>query len=199
LSSQQFRETHTNPVVVEDESGDAACFCIYVNAGPSDNPMQSEISAHIGGKGNCLCRKCRVGGTQKDKATNEGYHALFEVRQIVLHLFHQFGEKSPQAGVPRTKEFILQELQKQVKLACSGVVQPVKDLQTETGVKDAYTQFYIEELLSRFKEMKKNPNLTVEEITSELTQWTADNQEKIYSPFLTTKGEQFIWRYSIAG
>ncbi|KAJ6533721.1 hypothetical protein B0H19DRAFT_1272356 [Mycena capillaripes] len=182
--AEQFREfkgaveeTHTNPVVVEDESGDAACLCIYVNAGPSDNPMQSEISAHIGGKGNCLCRKCRVGGTQKDKATDEGYHALFE------------------AGVPRTKDFILQELQKQVKLACSGAVKFVKNLQTETGVKDAYTQFYIEELLSRFKEMRKSPNLTVEEITSELTQWTAENEEKFYSPFLTTKGEQSISRY----
>ncbi|KAF8136030.1 hypothetical protein K438DRAFT_1911592 [Mycena galopus ATCC 62051] len=167
---QAVEETHTDPVVVEDESGDTACFSIYVNAGPSDNPMQSEISAHIGGKGNCLCRKCRVGGTQKDKATDEGYHALFE------------------AGVPRTKEFILQQLQKQVKLACSGVIKPVKDLQTETGVKDAYTQFYIDELLSRFKEMKKDYNLTVEEITSELTQWMLDNEEKIYSPFLTTKG-----------
>ncbi|KAJ6541428.1 hypothetical protein B0H19DRAFT_1077274 [Mycena capillaripes] len=136
--ADQFREfkgaveeTHTNPVVVEDESGDAACFCIYVNA---------------------------VSGTQKDKATDEGYHALFK------------------AGVPRTKDFILQELQKQVKLACSGAVRSVKDLQTETGVKDAYI------------DMRKNPNLTVEEITSELTQWTAENEVEIYSPFLTTKG-----------
>ncbi|KAF8166902.1 hypothetical protein K438DRAFT_1503651, partial [Mycena galopus ATCC 62051] len=101
---------------------------------PSDNPMQSEISAHIGGKGNCLCRKWRVGGTQKDKATDKGYHALSL-------------KKSLQGGVPRTKEFILQQLQKQVKLACSGVIKPVKDLQVETGVKDAYTQLYIDELL----------------------------------------------------
>ncbi|KAJ6542998.1 hypothetical protein B0H19DRAFT_1311111 [Mycena capillaripes] len=163
-------ETHIDPIAVEDESGNAACISIYVNTGPSDNPMQSEISAHIGGKGNCLCRKCRVGGTQKDKATDKGYHALFE------------------AGVPRTKEFILQELRKQVKLACSGVIKPVKDLQTETGVKDAYTQFYIDQLLSRFKEMKKDPTRTVDEIESELTQWTVDNQDTIYSPFLTVKG-----------
>ncbi|KAF7368443.1 hypothetical protein MVEN_00167300 [Mycena venus] len=148
--AEQFR-THTDPVAVEDESGNAACFSIYMNAGPSDNPMQSEVSAHIGGKGNCLCRKCR-------------------------------------AGVPRTKEFIIQELEKQVKLACSGIVKPIKDLQTETGVKDAYTQFYIDELLSRFKGMKKDPDLTAAEIESELTQWTKDNQSQIYSPFLTMKG-----------
>ncbi|KAJ7364499.1 hypothetical protein DFH08DRAFT_920925 [Mycena albidolilacea] len=164
-------ETHADPVEVRDESGNATCFCIYCNAGPSDNPMQSEISAHIGGKGNCFCRKCQVGGTQADKATNEGYHALFE------------------AGVPRTKEQIIQELEKQVKLACSGVIKPVKDLQTKTGVKDVYTQFWIDGIIARFKEMRKDePNRSVEEIQEELVQWTVENRDNIYSGFLTMKG-----------
>ncbi|KAJ6542973.1 hypothetical protein B0H19DRAFT_865265, partial [Mycena capillaripes] len=164
-------ETHTDPVEVRDESGDATCFCIYCNAGPSDNPMQSEISSLIGGKGNCFCRKCRVGGTQKEKATDEGYHALFE------------------AVVPRTKEYIIFELEKQVKLACSGVIKPVKDLQTETGVKDAYTQFWIDGLILRFKEIRKDdPNRSVQEIQKELVQWTVENRDSIYSGFLTTKG-----------
>jgi hypothetical protein len=79
LTCSGFRETHTNPIRVQDETGATTCICIYANAGPSDNPMQSEISAHIGGKGNYFCRKCRVGGTQKEKAINDGYHALFEV------------------------------------------------------------------------------------------------------------------------
>jgi hypothetical protein len=71
-------------VEVQDEAGDTTCFCIYVNGGPSDNPMQSEVSEHIGGKGNRFCRKCEVGhpvgGMQKDKSTDEGYQALFEAR-----------------------------------------------------------------------------------------------------------------------
>lgn len=59
---------------------EAATFGILdVNSGPCDNPMGSEISSHIGGQGNCFCRKCTIGGTRKDKATDEGYHALFEV------------------------------------------------------------------------------------------------------------------------
>ncbi|KAJ7923215.1 hypothetical protein B0H13DRAFT_2230245 [Mycena leptocephala] len=169
-------ETHTDPVEVRDESGDATCFCIYCNAGPSDNPMQSEISSHIGGKGNCFCRKCRVGGTQKEKATDEGYHALFEV-----FIFSHIGPRlkyPDKAGVPRTKEYIILELEKQVKLACSGVIKPVKDLQTETGVKDTYTQFWIDGLILRFKEMRKDdPNRSVEEIQKELVQWTVENRD----------------------
>ncbi|KAJ7661125.1 hypothetical protein B0H17DRAFT_1163038 [Mycena rosella] len=130
-----------------------------------------EISAHIGGKGNCPCRKCQMGGTQAEKATKNGYHAIFE------------------AGEPRTKEHIIAELEKQVKLACSGVAKHVKDSQTETGVKDTYTQFWIEQLISRFKEMKKDePNRSAAEIQAELVQWTIDSRDKIHSPFLKMKG-----------
>jgi hypothetical protein len=94
-----------------------------------------------------------------------------------------------QAGVPRSKDQILQELERQVKLACSGVIKHVKDSQTRTGVKDTYTQFWIDQLISRFKETKKNdPDRSVQDIQKELIQWTIDNREKIYSPFLTMKG-----------
>jgi hypothetical protein len=77
------RSTHTDPVRVQDEEGNTTCFCIYVNAGPSDNPMQNQI-----------------------------------------------------------------------KLVCSGVLKPVKDSQTRTGVKDRYTQHWINHLLLRFSELK---------------------------------------------
>jgi hypothetical protein len=74
------RSTHEKPVKVRDEStGDQIRFRMSVNSGPSDNPMQSEISGNIGGKGNHGCRKCEVGGTQKEKESDEGFHSLFEV------------------------------------------------------------------------------------------------------------------------
>ncbi|KAJ6623228.1 hypothetical protein B0H10DRAFT_1786753 [Mycena sp. CBHHK59/15] len=178
--SEQYREfksavesTHTDPVQVQDESGDTTCFCIYVNGGPSDNPMQSEVSGHIGGKGNRFCRKCEVGGTQKEKSTDEGYHALFEARTSQLRL----------------PEKIMEELEKQVKLACSGVAKPIKDSQTQTGVKDMYTQHWIDHLLARFKEMKADePHRSNTDIQTELIQWTVDNRDQIYSAFLTTDG-----------
>jgi hypothetical protein len=36
------------------------------------------------------------------------------------------------------KQKIIAELEKQAKLACSGVVKPIKDLQTQTGVAEPY-------------------------------------------------------------
>jgi hypothetical protein len=50
-----------------------------MNADPSDNPMQSECSGHIGGKGNYSCQKCQVGGSQKEKESDEVFHSIFEV------------------------------------------------------------------------------------------------------------------------
>ncbi|KAJ7829031.1 hypothetical protein B0H14DRAFT_3718234 [Mycena olivaceomarginata] len=164
-ASEQFQEfktaaeaTHTDPVEVRDEVGNTSCFCLYVNVGASDNPMQSEVACHIGRQGNYFCRKCNAGGTRQEKATDEGYHALFE------------------SGAPRTKEQILEELEKQVRLACCGVAKPVQNCQKATGVKDVYTQFWIDQLLSRFKEMRKDKARSADDIKKELIQWTIDNR-----------------------
>ncbi|KAJ7936030.1 hypothetical protein B0H13DRAFT_1853731 [Mycena leptocephala] len=74
-------------------------------------------------------------------------------------------------GIPRTKEKIVAELEKQVKLACAGVVKPVKYSQTQTG------------------DIKKGePDRADTDIQEELVQWTLDNRDKIYSAFLTMKG-----------
>ncbi|KAJ7195190.1 hypothetical protein GGX14DRAFT_537297 [Mycena pura] len=176
--AEQFQEfknivesTSSDPVRVKDESGKTTRFCLHCNCAPSDNPMQSEICGHIGGKGNKFCRKCHVGGTQEDKAKPDGYHALFE------------------AGELRTKEHTLGELQKQVDAACGGVAKRVQELQTETGVKDVYTQHWIDALLLRFADLRReSPERSEAAIKRELIQWTHDNNDKLYSPFLTLKG-----------
>lgn len=80
-----FRSTHQNPVQVFDvERKEDVCFKISTNSGPSDNPMQSEITGHIGGKGNHFCRKCDVGGTKLHKESDEGFHSLFEVNDTLF-------------------------------------------------------------------------------------------------------------------
>ncbi|KAJ7868066.1 hypothetical protein B0H14DRAFT_2572558 [Mycena olivaceomarginata] len=176
--AEQFQEfktavedTHSNPVRVQDENGKTTRFCIYCNCTPSDNPMQSEICGHIGGKGNKFCRKCHVGGTQLEKTTSKGYHALFEPGEL------------------RTKEHTLAELKKQVELACGGRVKTRPRAPTQTGVKDVYTQYWIERILARAAEMRQQePDVSEATIKSEVIQWTRDNEEKLYSPFLTLKG-----------
>ncbi|KAJ6631589.1 hypothetical protein B0H10DRAFT_2159828 [Mycena sp. CBHHK59/15] len=164
--AEQFQEFKA-----ADENGKTTRFCIHCNCTPSNNPMQSEICGHIGGKGNKFCHKCHVGGTQEEKTTPKGYHALFEPGEL------------------RTKEHTLTELKKQVELACGGVAKRVQELQTQTGVKDVYTQYWIEQILSRAVEMcRQDPDASEAAIKSELIQWTRDNEEKLYSPFLMLKG-----------
>ncbi|GJE86660.1 hypothetical protein PsYK624_027410 [Phanerochaete sordida] len=164
--------THTAPVTVRDGvTGENIRFRIYVNGQPSDNPMQSEVSAHIGGRGNCYCRKCDAGGTKAHKQSDEGYDSLFY------------------AGTPRTKEGILRELDKQLEAACTGVAKAVQDLQTATGVKDAYTQHWINYLIDRAKKLKQDDSTrTKDSISDELLKWVDDNKEKIISPFFTLEG-----------
>ncbi|KAJ7062953.1 hypothetical protein C8F01DRAFT_1082526 [Mycena amicta] len=177
--SEQFREfnssiesTHTEPIQVQDEQGNTTRFCIYCNASPSDNPMQSEISSHIGARGNRFCRKCEVGGTQAFKGTDEGYHSLF------------------QPGILRTKEKILVELRKQIDLACGGMtVDKLVPVQRKTGVKDAYTQQWIIGIAARFEEMQtQEPDRSKADIKSELADWAQANEEKLFSAFLNSKG-----------
>ncbi|KAI0082998.1 hypothetical protein BDY19DRAFT_901079, partial [Irpex rosettiformis] len=164
--------THTAPVRVQDSSnGRGVRFRMFVNADPSDNPMQSEVASHIGGGGNLFCRKCDAGGTNEEKESVAGFERLFK------------------PGKPRSKSDIINSLQAQVKLACAGVAQPVKDLQTATGVKDIYTQYWIESLLERAKTMRKDdPSRAREDIERELLDWVAAHSKDIYSGFLTLKG-----------
>ncbi|KAF8206039.1 hypothetical protein K438DRAFT_2092296 [Mycena galopus ATCC 62051] len=161
--------TYTNPVEVHDENNETTCVSIFVNADPCDNPMGSEISAHIGGQGNHPCRKCEIGGTQEEKATLEGFHKFFD------------------AGTPRTKESVREELENQIKLTCAGVAAPIKDTQTTTGIKDPYTQFWINDTLSCFKSLvRATPCLSPAEIQQELLDWVKKNRDKMKNPFYAT-------------
>jgi hypothetical protein len=153
--------------------------------------MQSEMSAHIGDKGNYPCRKCEVGGTSLQKESDEGYHNHFMVR----FLFVVWGDKVLktviyQPGIPRTKEKTLEEVRRQVMLACAGVAQPVKDAQSSTGIKDAHAQQWIERILKQYKDIRQeNPSRTPADVEQELLEWTEKNMDIIYSSFLQLDGK----------
>ncbi|KAF7303524.1 hypothetical protein MIND_00581600 [Mycena indigotica] len=175
--SEQYREfktaieaTHTKPIAVQDDAGNTTKICVYCNAGPSDNPMQSEVSSHMGGQANYFCRKCKVGGPKAHKHSNVGYEELFK------------------PGIPRTKEYVLDELRLQVRHVCGGTtMDKLQKIQRNTGVKDAYTQQWIIGLEARFAQLSvADPERPAANIKAELMKWVDENDEKIYSAFLRT-------------
>ncbi|KDQ55321.1 hypothetical protein JAAARDRAFT_195723 [Jaapia argillacea MUCL 33604] len=96
--------THKNPIRVPDPSTGGFCrFRVFPVDALTDNPMQSEECGHIGGNGNCDCRKCSWGGSEAFKVSSDGYDSLFEAQNS------------------RTADVTLNKVRCQVKLACSGI------------------------------------------------------------------------------
>jgi len=74
-------------------------------------------------------------------------------------------------------------------MACLGIAQHVKYCQTATGIKDAYTQYWIDDLIKRARTMQENKlQCSSASIQVELIEWAKENQDRIYSKFLTLKG-----------
>lgn len=186
------RSTHHTPVrVIDPETNKPSRFRLFINAEPSDNPMQSEVSGHIGGNGNFFCRKCEVGGTTASKATDDGFHALFmaSISSVRCKFCLTYVDLLSQPGERRSKTTVLDALKEQVALACLGVEKNVRTRQTETGVKDSYTEYSITELIRRAREEKKNsPTRSREDIQAELLAWVDEHQDAVYNPFLTMPG-----------
>lgn len=62
-------------------------------------------------------------------------------------------------------------------------------MQTSTGIKDAFTQHWIEELLDRARDLKKRyPQRTAANIQVELMNWVDENKDNVYNSFLTLEG-----------
>ena len=55
-------------------------FLSYHPGLPADNPQQLEEVSQIGPSGNCICRQCLVSEPPAITESNDGYHALHEVR-----------------------------------------------------------------------------------------------------------------------
>jgi hypothetical protein len=86
--------------------------------------------------------------------------------------------------MPRSKEETLIEVKAQVK-----------ERQTTSGVKDAYTQHWIEQLIECTRKMQKEqPDQDHVSIQTELYEWAEQHEDDIYSGFLMLKGEFSIPR-----
>ena len=84
----------------------------------------------------------------------------------------------------------MKEVKRQVELACLGIAQTVHNEQTNTGIKDAYTQYWIDDLIGRARTLRKDhPEKSTSEIQNELLVWVHAHESNIYNPFLTLEGE----------
>ncbi|KAF7292620.1 hypothetical protein MIND_01159900 [Mycena indigotica] len=71
-----IKATETNPIVCYNaESGQEAALILRLHHKDGDNPQRSEEASHIGCHANKPCRKCKWGGSQKEKETAATYHA----------------------------------------------------------------------------------------------------------------------------
>ena len=83
----------------------------------------------------------------------------------------------------------MKHIDAQLAEACKGKEKPVKDLQTNTGIKDAYTQYWIDFMIKEFERIRTaNPSLSVRDVEEQLEKWLKQNKERIISPFLKLKG-----------
>lgn len=75
----------------------------------------------------------------------------------------------------------------QLRLACSGVKARVAKEQSTTGIKDGYTQYWIDQLLERAQAMK-NEGINAMKIEQELIMWVKENESVITNKIFTVKG-----------
>jgi hypothetical protein len=93
----------------------------------------------------------------------------------------------PQPGRPRSSDEIAAGLEKELRLACSGIKANVTKEQTKTGVKDAYTQFWIEQIFSQARELK-NQHMSPTQIQDKLSRWVEERMATIKNEIFTMKG-----------
>ncbi|HEV7736661.1 MAG TPA: hypothetical protein VGO47_04720, partial [Chlamydiales bacterium] len=137
-------ETHERPRRVYNAHTKHMCsFRLVVPNLPSDNPQASEEASHIGPGGNCKCRKCKVGGVARYVESDNGFHSLHEVDMFAFTSLSYCcftGCLGELRTVDDTREIVLLQLD---TAAGTRQLDPIKRLQTESGIKDKVTQGWI--------------------------------------------------------
>lgn len=112
------RETQKSPFEVYDAiSGRYVRLRLALLSLAADNPMSSEISGHIGSRGNYFCRKCLAGGSKEEKRSDIVFHSLFE------------------AGEPRSNETVKSAIVYQIAAFATKGSQRMNREQTASGIK----------------------------------------------------------------
>ncbi|THV06317.1 hypothetical protein K435DRAFT_645468 [Dendrothele bispora CBS 962.96] len=165
-------DTEKNPIRCFNADTKRYCGVVLrVPSLPADNPQQSEEASHIGGQGNKFCRRCKVGGSHQEKESESGYEALFS------------------AGVLRSAAETKESLNKQLKVAMTGIASRVEELQTQTGTKDKVTEHWIGILLTCARELlDADPGKSKDTLVNELTEWLDAQPGDKMNPLLDIAG-----------
>ncbi|KAJ7765113.1 hypothetical protein B0H14DRAFT_3510260 [Mycena olivaceomarginata] len=179
FSAEQFstfrdhvQSTEKEPIKCYNAVMKRCCRCILRTPGlPADNPQQSEESCHMGSNANFPCRKCKWGGTKREKESDTVFHEC--------HL----------TGVAWNAREIRETLEEQLRLSMLGDAKAVEDNQRNSGTKDKVTQYWIEKLVSKAKAMKSDhPRRKADEIASELKTWFDEQPGDKMNPLLDMVG-----------
>ncbi|KAI0716145.1 hypothetical protein C8T65DRAFT_572363 [Cerioporus squamosus] len=145
--SSVLRDTRERGLEVWDcLTGEDALAVPWVHAFQGDNPMASEFASHVGMAGKCVCRICDVYRKVAGEPVLRGVAA--EVRKVTDFL---------KARNPRTKAGTLADLRQQEDRAFGGAPSAVDGMATNTGTKDKYFGYFVDELqkkLNRFREKR---------------------------------------------
>ncbi|KAJ7738439.1 hypothetical protein B0H14DRAFT_2638483 [Mycena olivaceomarginata] len=122
-SAEQFstfrdhvQSTEKEPIKCYNAVTKRRCRCILRTPGlPADNPQQSEECCHMGSNANFPCRKCKWGGTNREKESDTVFHEC--------HL----------TGVARNAREIRETLEEQLRLSMLGDAKAVEDNQRKSG------------------------------------------------------------------
>ncbi|KAK7449318.1 hypothetical protein VKT23_013461 [Stygiomarasmius scandens] len=165
-------DTQKNPIRCFNAHTKRRCGVILrVPSLPADNPQQSEEASHVGSGGNKFCRRCKVGGTRKEKETDSGYHDLFST------------------GIPRSAAETKETLNRQLKAAMTGVSSRVEEIQRDTGTKDQVTEYWIQILIKRARDsLAADPQRNIDDLVSELTVWLEAQPGDKMNPLLDIAG-----------
>lgn len=97
---------------------------------------------------------------------------------------------SSQVQTLRTADTTLSEIKAQLTAAMTGVKAPVDKRQTQTGIKDALAQYWIEKLIDEARKLRQGPGkLTQAQTVAQLDVWLKAQTDQAFNPLFAMPGK----------
>ncbi|KAG9077049.1 hypothetical protein FS749_011115 [Ceratobasidium sp. UAMH 11750] len=169
--TSELREARFNGFSAYDSAiGEDVLVIPWVYGIQGDNPMQSELCAHIGMGGKFFCRVCYVRGKDKDRADDQ---------DGMVERIQEFMQINP--ALRHVSETVA-HLKEQEAIALRGTFSVVDTEARKTGVKDKYLVAFLSLLKERYDKEKEHG---VRRSSLEFLQKLRQNlPDRLYNPAL---------------